>query len=223
MGKTFVIGDIHGCYSLLKALLQKTRPDPAHDTVIVLGDFVNRGPDTNRVITLLLTLRRKFNHFIALKGNHEEMMLDYLAGNGDSIFLQVGGRQTLASYGITDPLNESSLDKIPPEHIQFLHDLLLYWEDDEYIYVHAGLKPGVHITQQTPDWLLWAREQFITSDYDFGKRVIFGHTPFAAPLIEENKIGIDTGAVYGGSLTCLILPDLQFVRVTGGKQWPPRQ
>ena len=96
---------------------------------------------------------------------------------------------------------------LPRDHLAFLQDLLPYWEDEAYIYVHAGLQPGVHLTQQSPDWLFWSRDEFIDSNYDYGKKVIYGHTPFDKPKLDNNKIGIDTGAVYGNSLTCLILPD----------------
>ncbi len=98
-----------------------------------------------------------------------------------------------------------------------MQDLLPYWEDGNYIYVHAGLQPGVHLSQQSPEWLFWSRDEFINSTYDFGKKVIYGHTPYAKPRIDANKIGIDTGAVYGGALTCLKLPEMQFIVIDTSK------
>ena len=96
---------------------------------------------------------------------------------------------------------------------EFLKELHPYYETTDYIMVHAGLRYGIPLEHQTPDDLVWIREEFIYSEQDFGKRVIFGHTPFVRPLVLPNKIGIDTGAVYGNQLTCLILPDLEFVSV----------
>ena len=211
MRKTFVFGDIHGCYRALLALLAKISPDPDRDTLVFLGDYIDRGPDSRPVIAELLRLKGIFRHFIALRGNHEQMFLNYLAGRGQNVFLLTGGRQTLLSYELG--IANEARRRLPLEHQQFISELRTYWEDDKYIYVHAGLQPGIALPEQSADWLLWAREQFIESRHDFGKRVIFAHTPFPTPRIEANKIGIDTGAVYGGHLTCLILPEISFVSV----------
>lgn len=213
MRKTFVIGDIHGCHKTMVALLNRISPDPQSDVLVFLGDYINRGPDSSKVISELLRLRKQFNHVITLMGNHEFMWLNYLAGKDQKCFLMMGGRQTLQSYGIQDLFHSDLIHMLPPDQLHFFNELLTYWEDEEYIYVHAGLRPGIHPSQQTNDWLLWAREKFIKTGYDFGKRVIFGHTPFKDPRVESNKIGIDTGAVYGGRLTCLVLPDIDFVSV----------
>jgi serine/threonine protein phosphatase 1 len=102
---------------------------------------------------------------------------------------------------------------VPAGHRAFLRDLRLYYETPDFIMVHAGLRNGVPLEKQTADDLVWIREEFIYSEQDFGKRVIFGHTPFVRPLVLPNKIGIDTGAVYGNALTCVIIPDLEFVSV----------
>lgn len=121
----------------------------------------------------------------------------------------------LASYGITPPYDNAAA-RFPDSHLNFIRELLLFWEDEYAIYVHAGLRPGRHLSTQTADWCCWARGEFYQSDYDFGKKVIFGHTPFLdQPYQNKEKIGIDTGAVYGGRLTCLILPDLEFISVPG--------
>ena len=223
MRLTFAIGDIHGCRSLLTELLTRIDPDPQADTIIVLGDFINRGPDSRGTIDLLLQLRERYRNFIVLRGNHEQMLLDYLAGLNRDFFLLVGGRETLTSYGV-DPSAEADPDTwLPAEHRALLTDLPTLYENEHGIYVHAGLQPGVHLSQQSTEWLLWVRDEFIKSFYDFGKPVVFGHTPFADPLLTANKIGIDTGAVYGGSLSCLILPDFKFVSVSAaGRRWWPR-
>jgi serine/threonine protein phosphatase 1 len=99
---------------------------------------------------------------------------------------------------------------IPDDHLSFFRSLKLIIELEDYYVVHAGFRPGVPIANQTTEDLLWIRDSFIFSNFYFGKRVIFGHTPFAQPLVMENKIGLDTGAVYGNRLTCLELPSLKF-------------
>lgn len=216
MGKTYVIGDIHGCYRALEELLGKISPDPNADTLVFLGDYIDRGPDSKQVVQKVIELMTESQgRVIPLMGNHEQMFLASLAGEKREFFLKMGGDATLASYGIPPPYTGKIAHRIPVEHIHFFNELILFWEDKEYIYVHAGLEPGVHLSQQSPRWCCWARDQFLKSDYDFGKKVIFGHTPFEEPHIGKNKIGLDTGAVYGGELTCLVLPDFEFVRVGG--------
>jgi serine/threonine protein phosphatase 1 len=213
MRKTYVIGDIHGCYRSLLNVLEYIEYDG--NTVIFLGDYIDRGPDSKRVVSHLIRLKKEFPRVITLLGNHEAMLLRYLHGLDQQFFLGNGGVQTLLSYGI-DPLRHSNLlAALPEEHLAFFHELLLNWEDERYIYVHAGLKPGVHLSLQTAEWCLWAGEDFVSATHDFGKRVIFGHTAFPEPLVRPEKIGIDTGAVYGGRLTCLVLPDEQFISVPG--------
>jgi serine/threonine protein phosphatase 1 len=102
---------------------------------------------------------------------------------------------------------------IPDPHLDFLDRLLPYFEMEAYILVHAGLRPGVRLKDQLEDDLLWIRSEFISSDFNFGKKVVFGHTHFLRPYIDEFKVGIDTGAVYGNLLTCVRLPDLRFYSV----------
>jgi serine/threonine protein phosphatase 1 len=215
MRKTFVIGDIHGCHDAMLRLLRMIAPDPAHDTLIFLGDYLDRGPASRQVIITLLELRQTHRHLVTLMGNHEQMLLDYLTGNDQEIFLTSGGIETLESYGITNFSDIWTQRILPPEHLEFLENLPTYWEDEEYIYVHAALEPGVPLARQKREWLLWGRFGFIDSDHDFSKRVIYGHTPWPAPKVEHNKIGIDTGAVYGGQLTCLVLPVMEFISVAG--------
>ena len=140
-------------------------------------------------------------------GNHEELFLNYINGDDEGAFLYNGGINTLASY------YEYGTREIDPDHISFLKSLLFMIELEDYYIVHAGFKPGVDIKDQTLKDTLWIREPFIFSDYDFGKRIIFGHTPFSSPLIMDNKIGLDTGAVFGNKLTCLEIPAMNFYSV----------
>jgi serine/threonine protein phosphatase 1 len=217
MKRTFAIGDIHGCSDLLIELLDNIGPFAPGDTVMFIGDYIDRGPDSKGVLDIILALRQKHDRVITLMGNHEFMLLAALNGHNREEFLEMGGDATLRSYGL-DPSSLDGLASVLPEsHRGFLDDLLPYWEDEKFIYVHAGLKPGVHLTQQSPDWLYWSRDEFINSSHNFGKMVIYGHTPYGKPRIDANKIGIDTGAVYGNALTCLVLPETRFVTIEAGK------
>jgi serine/threonine protein phosphatase 1 len=221
--RIFVIGDIHGTLTKLEQLFEKIDPQAGQDQLVFVGDYIDRGEDPFGVLEYLLRLRKTHVDTVFLMGNHEKMFMDFLAGVDPELFIYNGGDATLRSYfdrmgNPWSPANGMSADEIlqqliPSSHWEFLNDLELYFETDEYIMVHAGLRDGVPLEQQSLEDLLWIREEFIYSEADFGKRVIFGHTPFVRPLMLPNKIGIDTGAVYGNSLTCVILPELEFVSV----------
>ena len=221
--KMFVIGDIHGCRDKLHLLLDTIDPNPDRDQLIFLGDYIDRGEDSRGVLDYLLQLKERYVDTVFLMGNHEKMFVDFLAGVDRALFIYNGGESTLRSYverfddawhDVGRASDDEILNALVPEyHRAFLHELLPYYETENYIMVHAGLRHGIPLEQQSLEDLVWIREDFIFSEEDFGKRVIFGHTPFVRPLVLPNKIGIDTGAVYGNSLTCLILPDLEFVSV----------
>jgi serine/threonine protein phosphatase 1 len=189
--RLLAVGDIHGCLDPLRKLLRKVQPK-RQDTIVFLGDYVDRGPDSRGVIDFLLKFAHLFPRTVFLKGNHEAMFLDYLQGGPKFPFLQNGGISTLASYTQT----------VPPEHLAFLRQLRLYHETEDHIFVHAGLRPGLPLAEQREEDLLWIREEFLRCDYDWGKTVVFGHTPWAEPLLKEKRIGVDTGAVYGRKLSC---------------------
>lgn len=213
MNRLYAIGDIHGCYGALYALLEKIKPDPKQDRVIFLGDYINRGNNSKKVIDRLIEFKQLYPRSIFLKGNHEVMFLNYLNGSRETLFLQSGGLETLDSYGIIPPNTEAARRKVPSSHKLFLLDLLPYWEERDYIFVHAGMEKGRHPSMQKQDWLYWAdKEKFIQQSFPKNhKKIIFGHFAQKAPLIMADKIGIDSGAAYGGKLTCLILPDMIFV------------
>lgn len=208
--RIFAVGDIHGCYDKLVALMDKMDLDWSRDKLIFLGDYIDRGPNTYEVVDYLINLRKKHPQVIYLKGNHEEMLENYLSGRDRLSYLHDGGQPTLDSY-----LKHRRGDggPIPGEHLDFFRSLVLFHETTDYIFVHAGLKTGVPLAKQDSRELLWIRDRFIRSKVNFGKRVIFGHTPFQEPLVQENKIGIDTGAVYSNLLTCVRLPDETFFSV----------
>lgn len=206
--KIYIIGDIHGCLEMLKRLLDKIGWDPAHDRLIFLGDYIDRGENSRGVLDLLLEISRTSSLVQFLIGNHENIFLEYLNTGHIMGFLLNGGDATLESYRTAES-SGAGVD-IPLEHIAFLRSLERWIELDDYYVVHAGFRPGVDLERQSLEDLIWIRDSFIFSDYNFGKKVIFGHTPFSKPLLMENKIGLDTGAVYGNKLTCLELPAFQF-------------
>lgn len=209
MGRKFVIGDIHGCLGMLKGLLDLIKYDPAQDELIFVGDYIDRGPDSKGVVDYIISLRELASQRIhCILGNHEALLLDVLSGYGTDLYLYNGGGSTFASYGTSPRFTD--LSWLPESHKAFYEGLVPYLELEDFIIVHAGLVPGVSLEKQALEDLLWIREPFIYSRADFGKRVIFGHTPFKDPLVMPNKIGIDTGAVYGNKLSCVELKELRF-------------
>lgn len=205
--RIFIIGDIHGCLGMLKRLMDKIDWRPDRDRLIFLGDYIDRGEDSRGVIDFILKISQISKGVECILGNHETIFLDFLSGRDMKTFLANGGAPTLQSYR-NGPWDEGSM--IPREHLAFLRSLRPWVELEDYYVVHAGLRPGVELAGQDLDDLVWIREPFIYSEHDFGKRVIFGHTPFSEPLVMANKIGLDTGAVYGNRLTCLELPSFTF-------------
>ncbi|MEZ4484656.1 MAG: metallophosphoesterase family protein [Syntrophotaleaceae bacterium] len=194
-GRLLAVGDIHGCLDLLRQLLEKVAPN-AEDRVVFLGDYIDRGPDSRGVIDFLLEFRARWPQTVFLKGNHEAMLLDYLAGRERLRYLLNGGEPTLYGY------REKGRLQIPTDHLQFLHSLRPYFETEHFIFVHAGLRPQVAPQAQHEKDLLWIRKDFLESDFSWGKTVVFGHTPLRKPHLNRDRLGLDTGAVYGRTLTC---------------------
>lgn len=193
--RLLAFGDIHGCRRALAALLREVAPGEG-DRLVFLGDYIDRGPDSAGVVDDLLELRARLPGTIFLRGNHEQMLLDLLAGDDPANFLFNGGAKTIASYetrGLWPP---------PADHLAFFEQLPTFHATGPFIFVHAGLRPGLALQEQDPDDLLWIRHEFLDSGYDWGKTVVFGHTPREEPLLATNRIGLDTGCVYGGRLTC---------------------
>lgn len=194
-GRLLAVGDIHGCLDELQRLMGRVEPQVS-DRVVFLGDYIDRGPDGKGVIDYLLDFGRRFPRSVFLKGNHEAMFLDFLAGRNQMLFLFNGGGTTLRSY------QEEGGIRIPESHLDFLAGLATSFTTEGFIFVHAGLRPGLPLEEQEEQDLLWIRDEFISSGYDWGKTVVFGHTPQSEPYVAANKIGLDTGAVYGRALTC---------------------
>lgn len=212
MGKIFAVGDIHGCLTALKDMMRTIEISPTEDTLIFLGDYIDRGPDSKGVVDYVIELRSRFPRVVCLLGNHERMFLDYLDGFGRGLFLANGGRETLASYG-TIKTPEGRKVNVPLEHIIFFKSLLIYYETEDYLFVHAGLRPGLPLEKQSVEDMIWIRHEFYLSSHVLNKTVIYGHTAFGEPRINERMIGIDTGAVYGRKLTCLELPTMKLYQV----------
>lgn len=196
-GRLLAIGDIHGCDVALEVLLAAVNVGP-QDTVVVLGDAVDRGPGSKNVVEQLIDLRSRCQLVFVL-GNHEEMMLDALeGGEWHEGWLRYGGRETLASYG-------GSPEDIPAEHIRFLKTGLDYWEAEAHLLIHANLEPGVPLPLQNPEWLRWTHLTGFEPPHPSGKRVLCGHTPqrSGVPLVRPGWVGLDTFAWGSGWLTCL--------------------
>jgi serine/threonine protein phosphatase 1 len=192
--RLLTVGDIHGCRCALQTLLNKMSPN-RHDKIVFLGDYIDRGPDPRGVIDTLLALQRKVPRCIFLMGNHERMLLDVLAGRNLPLYLANGGLATLLAY-----MGEGLL-RLPSSHWRFFTNLRPYYATTRYIFVHAGLRPGLSPAEQTEEDLLWIRDAFLASGFDWGKTIVFGHTPLRTPYFGPRRIGLDTGAVYGGALT----------------------
>ena len=211
--RLLAIGDIHGCNRKLQQLLARIDPDPDADRLVFIGDYIDRGPDVRGVIETLLSLKKTCPNMVCLRGNHEDMFLNYFTqGQDEELFFANDGGITLSSYGLS--LADARAGRgFPEDHLRFIASLPLSYETQAYLFVHAGLRPGLSLADQSPEDILWIRREFIDSECDFGKTVVFGHTALHAPLLEKNKIGIDTGAVYGGCLTCIELPSRKIYQV----------
>lgn len=251
MKRTFVFGDLHGCYdelmSLMHVLEREAHLDPNKDVVGFLGDHIDRGPDSMKVIDQLMKWNKKYPHWFFLYGNHEDLMLDALVYKGKiygsyDLWWQQGGKETAHSYFPSemskyDMAISQPMDHIKTKHLNWLKNLPLYHEDERYFYVHGGVVPMTSLEEQvnflqkgTPDEqetirkaFLWARDLFIDSDTDWGKKIIFGHTADYSgryhpqkkrfqPIVMHNKIGIDTAVCPPSSngLTCVELPTEKF-------------
>ena len=207
MTRLIAIGDIHGEIKKLDSLLDKLCLEES-DTVIFLGDYIDRGPNPKEVIEKLLQLSNQIN-CVFLKGNHEDMLLKLLETKKEEDiehWLLSGGISTFDNYG--------GFPQIFHTHRDFFENLKPYYVTDKYFFSHAGINPNKQISEQNDDDLYWIREEFIGFEHNLDKTVVFGHTPFTEPYIEHNKIGIDTGCgkIDDGKLTAIICDTKTFIQ-----------
>jgi serine/threonine protein phosphatase 1 len=219
----YIVGDIHGCRAELSCLLSHL-PLRSRDSLLFLGDYIDRGPDSAGVVSDLLAIERgKPCELIFLKGNHEDMLLSYLGlgGRYGEVFLYNGGRATAASYGLTSPSPrpQELLSAIPPEHVTFYKSLKNYHIVDEFLCVHAGINPLKTLEQQTEAETLWIRDKFIYSPHALAYTVVFGHTPSNDVFYDlPYKIGLDTGLVYGNKLSCFETEERVIYQIARGEK-----
>lgn len=207
-GRLFAIGDIHGCsreLSLLLDWLVAKENLSKEDTVVFLGDYIDRGPQSRDVIETVLNWKKC--DCIFLKGNHEDMMLDFigLEGRLGRGWIQSGGEETLRSYGV-EPSSHPDiiLGAIPENHLRFLKSLESGVLIDPWLFVHAGIHPLRSLESQREKDLYWIRDEFVMNAHKLPFTVVFGHTPFEDVLSNlPYKIGLDTGLVYGHRLSCI--------------------
>jgi serine/threonine protein phosphatase 1 len=212
--RVYAVGDIHGCAEQLAALHAQIAADaqarPVPRVVLVhLGDYVDRGDDSAAVLERLLGPPPVPGaEVVNLLGNHEVMMLDACDPRSPAgampFWLENGGTETLASYRAS-PDEAAPWEAIPREHLDLLRGCALRWSAGDYLFVHAGVRPGVPLERQDPFDLIWIREPFLSFEGDLPQIVVHGHTPVTLPAIRPHRIGIDTGACFGGELTCLVL------------------
>lgn len=220
--RVYAIGDVHGradlAVELLNAINAEVEGYSGLTTVVFLGDYVDRGPQSKQVLEHLSQLNEGDQRkYVFLIGNHEQVMMDFLAdAPGSEHWLRYGGLETLESYGIeihSEDLTRQSLSRVreafrqalPERQRQFLRRLKLFYEIGGYYFCHAGVRPGVDLTAQDIDDLIWIREPFLSSNADLGRIVVHGHSITDAPVVRANRIGVDTGAFATGRLTAVVL------------------
>jgi serine/threonine protein phosphatase 1 len=218
--RVYAIGDVHGRLDLLGEIFSRIdadlKADPAPRALqVLLGDYVDRGPSSRKVIDLLIS-RSRAHEMHCLKGNHEAILLKFLEDPDTfTAWEKIGGAETLDSYGLSPLLKEfprspselaSYFDlALPNSHRQFLAQLKTSFVCGDFFFAHAGVRPGIPLENQQERDLLWIRHEFLNYQREFGKIIVHGHTPVAKPEIRTNRINIDTGAYATGCLTCIKL------------------
>jgi serine/threonine protein phosphatase 1 len=221
--KIFAVGDIHGCNNKLVALLDRLPVDKDTDLLVFLGDYINRGPDSRKALDTLLHIGATYDHVVFLKGNHEQVLLDYAAtGDVETLHMlrSMGIDAMAASYGAT-VRGLRDLSCMPQEHRDFLQNLEFSHLAGNYLFTHADMdEEKLALARTRSDALesrryaeasLLASRRLAREDICLmGHIIVFGHLPFETPLVMPDRIGIDTGAVYGNFLTAVELPGLRF-------------
>lgn len=233
--KIFAIGDIHGCSEELEELLEKIKLDgklKKSDVLVFLGDYVDRGPYSRKVIEKLILVKKEYPNAYFLRGNHEDMILDFLGfgGNYGSFCIVNGAKLFFKDYGIEDfyfwdnldqvsikypETSESISKRIPKDHLKFLLETEHGLVSEDYILVHAGIDPWEKLENQTSEELLWIREMFLNWPHSEQQVIVHGHTITDNPYYDEDRktINIDTGCFQGGLLTAVELRSMEFFSV----------
>ena len=217
--RVYAVGDIHGCVSLLDELHAKIADDAANFSdakhIVYLGDFTDRGTDSKGVVDRVLRRVPTGFHPHYIRGNHDVTLLQFLEdAETYRVWRPFGGAETLMSYGVRPPLfdSEEQMEKarkafevaLPAEHLAFFKALELKVTIGDYLFVHAGIRPGIPIEKQSEQDLLWIRDEFLYSGAWSGKVVVHGHTPLPAPVRTPNRVSVDTGAYATGILSCAV-------------------
>ena len=209
MSLTYAIGDIHGSLDKLQRLMVRceAHADGRPMTLVFLGDYIDRGPQSSGVLDYLIDLQARLGgRAITLMGNHEAMALAVIDGKGPArAWFAQGGIETLASYGVAQP------EELPRAHVDWMRSLPLRHDDGLRLFVHAGVNPQAPLDAQTDNDLLWIREPFLSHRGDYGRLIVHGHTPLTtgAPDLRGNRLNLDTAAVYGGPLTAAVFDAVQ--------------
>jgi len=220
----YAVGDIHGRCDLLERIHEGIDQDcrgrlASRRVLVYLGDYVSRGIDSHRVVELVMKAHPGGCDVVSLKGNHEDLLLRYLGGDLDTgrRWFDYDGLDTLAHYGVAasigrerdeetmESLRQRFAKALPSEHLEFFRHLAVSHSEGGYRFVHAGIRPGAPLAEQSEHDQMWIRRPFLDSDLDHGAVVVHGHSISARPQLRRNRIGIDTGAYASGVLTCLVL------------------
>ena len=227
----YALGDIHGQFDLLQDALAQIEHDGGRDAAVVfIGDLTDRGPDSRKVIDLLIGEITAGRNWIVIKGNHDRMfgwfMQDHpkmdpeLLLGMDWLVPRIGGRTTLASYGVKIDdtcryyqVHAAARAAVPAAHLAFLNALPLYHETEDYLFVHAGIRPNVALVDQTENDLVWMREPFLSHHAPHQKFVIHGHTALDEPQLYSNRLNLDGGAGYGRPLIPVLIDEKAIFRL----------
>ncbi len=238
--KTYAIGDIHGHLGLLTALHSLIADDMAATgaaPIVHIGDLVDRGPDSAGVVEYLRVGIAGGADWVVLKGNHDRMLSGYLGDisyhdprlRAELSYLnpRIGGGATLASYGVKNPADRplapvwaEARAAVPAAHVAFLQSLPTSHQRGEVLFVHAGIRPGVALADQTEDDLVWIRHDFLDDPRDHGPLIVHGHTAIDAPRHYGNRVNIDSSAAYGGPLSAIVVEGRAVWQITAAGRVP---
>ncbi|WP_282170546.1 metallophosphoesterase family protein [Ruegeria atlantica] len=223
----YAVGDIHGQMGMLQNALSRIEADGGPDArVVFLGDYVDRGPNSREVLDLLIEGRKAGRNWVMVKGNHDRMMVRFvqdceIADKQLPITLnwlnpRLGGQETLASYGVevTDndrifQVHERACAAVPPAHLDFINALPAYHQEGELLFVHAGIRPGIPLAQQSEDDLVWIRQEFLIESRPYPWLIVHGHTPVDTAEHCGNRVNLDAGAGYGRPLATAVFDGRQ--------------